>query len=235
MMLPCVGLHVFALCWCSAYLTDGFIPKQQLSKLLGVWQGDGGPDALVCQLISAGLWEERKGGYEIHDYLEYNPSKRQTLQRRKNRAIAGRAGGLAKAASKRVANAYQKSAPSPSPSPSPEELSSPVGEEAVAVPRADRNGFDDWPEDFQPIKTRIQTVPFLTKHQKWLSDLGWWKAQDERFENIPAYLDALLAGATAYIVSVGYSPRSKRGLLQKLHNCMEVEAKKVERETRKAT
>jgi hypothetical protein len=36
------------------------------------------------RLVEAGVWEDRKdGGYWLHDYLEYNPSKEEVLSRRK--------------------------------------------------------------------------------------------------------------------------------------------------------
>lgn len=64
------------------------------------------------------MWEEVEGGYQIHDYLDYNPSRREVLQLRKNRAKAGQSGGLAKAKQKpdkAVAGRKQKSTPVPDP------------------------------------------------------------------------------------------------------------------------
>lgn len=106
-MLPCVGLHALALSYCSAYLTDGFLPHNQIPRLAGdlsVLLPEGEPWGLVKRLIEAGLWEEADGGFTIHDFLDYNPSKRETLQLRKLRAKSGQAGGQASAQAKSKQN-----------------------------------------------------------------------------------------------------------------------------------
>jgi len=41
---------------------------------------------LVDLLIDVGLWEETDGGYLIHDYLDYNPSKAEVLAERQANA-----------------------------------------------------------------------------------------------------------------------------------------------------
>jgi hypothetical protein len=94
-------LYVCALQYASRSLTDGFVPIRQVANLanfdgISVNLGsmlDGavglGDDvhigALAETLVDVGLWEPAPGGYQIHDYLEYNPSKADVLaQRRQN-------------------------------------------------------------------------------------------------------------------------------------------------------
>lgn len=77
------------LCWCRKYLTDGFIPKQTASTLLG-------SATEIAKLLQEKLCHEVEGGYMINDYLEHNPSKARVLQVRKMKARAGRLGGQAK-------------------------------------------------------------------------------------------------------------------------------------------
>ena len=119
-MLPCVGLHVLSLCYCNAYLTDGFIPEGQVARLAGelrlLMPEDEAWKELAQRLIDAGLWEQHDVGYVIHDFLEYNPSRKETLKLRKMRASIGQQGGYQKA-SNLLAKRKQKSTPYPSPYP----------------------------------------------------------------------------------------------------------------------
>lgn len=76
---PMAGwLHVCALTYCSRLLTDGFIPAGQVRKLADIDNAG----ELVQRLIDAGLWDTCDGGYQIHDYLDFNPSRADTLKRR---------------------------------------------------------------------------------------------------------------------------------------------------------
>jgi hypothetical protein len=75
-------LHVSAICWCSENLTDGRIADRELqlvAKIRGI-------KATAQQLADAGLWDRIDGGWEIHDYLDYNPSRAQVLAERKKNA-----------------------------------------------------------------------------------------------------------------------------------------------------
>lgn len=110
-------IHIRAMCYCSRYLTDGFIPKEILHNLLTGLEHisiDTAGNELVAAgnmagdfdwpgiLIDAGLWEEcqvntqgdtQVSGWVIHDYLVYNPSKEQVIKTRENRKISGQIGG----------------------------------------------------------------------------------------------------------------------------------------------
>lgn len=87
------ALHVAAITWCCRNLTDGFVPyvkPTQLVDFSGVFayseQSDEAedPDAheIAKDLVRAGLWDEVPGGYQIHDFLEYNPSREKVLAER---------------------------------------------------------------------------------------------------------------------------------------------------------
>lgn len=117
-------LYVCGLTYCARQLTDGFIPVAQVPRLVG----GPGVGRLAARLVSAGLWEEVPGGYRVHDFLIYNPSREQTLVRREIRASAGQRGGKQKASnllacrqpdatdsvlSKPVANVYPVPVPVP--------------------------------------------------------------------------------------------------------------------------
>lgn len=137
-------LHVKALCYCARYLTDGFVPAAVVNSLV-YWPPGVTVDnqALAQALAQANAWELCEGGYRIHDYLEYQPSREDELQRRAARAEAGKIGGLRSAQAKRQANAQasaqakpqangkQNSTPSPSPSSSPTEKATDVADAEV--------------------------------------------------------------------------------------------------------
>ena len=91
--LPALGLHLLALSYCGAYLTDGFVDQPWLDERLR-----GRERRLPGQLVDAGLWEPAEGGFLVHDFLDLNPSREEIERRRRDRADAGRKGGLAKAA-----------------------------------------------------------------------------------------------------------------------------------------
>lgn len=91
---PVAGwLYLCGLTYCSRFLTDGHIPAAQVRRLADVKN----PDRLAAALVEAGLWESCDGGYRVHDYLDYNPSRERVLQTRAVRADAGSRGGKQKA------------------------------------------------------------------------------------------------------------------------------------------
>ena len=140
-----LALQTAAICYCAQYLTDGFLSFAAADTVIhsvlapitkddgSVWtvamtSGMSGDDAETLDwkkmMVSAGLWEPRNGGYRVHDYLDYNPSKKEYLQTLRNKRIAGQAGGQASAQARAQAGGQasaqrivkQNSTPSPSPS-----------------------------------------------------------------------------------------------------------------------
>jgi hypothetical protein len=113
---PLAGwVHVCGLCYCNRNLTDGYVPRNVARRLadfehIGLETGgvpgmvavgvDVDCEMLVEALVEVGMWEEVEGGYLIHDYLDYNPSKDDVLARRealsKARSEAGKKGALAR-------------------------------------------------------------------------------------------------------------------------------------------
>jgi hypothetical protein len=106
-------LNIAAIAWANRNLTDGFIPEKQVERLVA-WTGcaeqsgsvgdyaelwrDVSAEMLTARLLAVGLWEEVKGGYLVHDYLEWQRSAEEITELSAERAEAGRKGGHAKAA-----------------------------------------------------------------------------------------------------------------------------------------
>lgn len=84
-----LGLWVVAGAWSSSHLTDGFVPDHALPRLLP------GSDDLARKLVAAKLWRRVRGGYEFHDWADFNPSSKEVRAMREKRAEAGRKGGVA--------------------------------------------------------------------------------------------------------------------------------------------
>lgn len=87
-------LWTLAQSWIGETLTDGLIPARQPMRLLG-----SDPSAAIGALVRARLWEPAPGGWRVHDFLQYNPSRAQVIALRKARAEAGQKGGRANLAS----------------------------------------------------------------------------------------------------------------------------------------
>lgn len=170
-----IALWVCGLAYCNRNLTDGFIPGSIARRLCG-WEFDfpdgsaatvliGGernqesidqigfvPDGLVVpnMLVAVGLWENVPGGFQVHDYTDFQPSKAQIEAERQQKASAGRAGGLARAQaeskqplSTRLSRIQAESKPVPVPegyvvnhSPFPDPVPDPVLSAVSAKPAA---------------------------------------------------------------------------------------------------
>jgi len=62
--------YVCGLTYASTYGTDGFIPDTEAPHVTPLDD----PQDAIKRLVEAGLWHRRKGGYQIHDFLDYQPS-----------------------------------------------------------------------------------------------------------------------------------------------------------------
>lgn len=141
--LAAVGLWTVAGSWSSAHLTDGAVPDAYLESL--------SPDApmLAGELVAAGLWKRRKGGYQFHDWQKKNPTKEAVenernaaaeRQRRRRKALMSRRdsqgdsrsdNGVSHTTPARRAGSTKERTPSPSRDAA---RASPPGSPAVADP-----------------------------------------------------------------------------------------------------
>lgn len=87
-----LALWVRAGCWSARNLTDGFVPASLPARICD------DPDTAVRVLVDRGLWKRARGGFQFHDWTEYQPSAEDVKDLRRKRAEAGKKGGQAKAA-----------------------------------------------------------------------------------------------------------------------------------------
>lgn len=68
-------LYLAGLTYCAQHLTDGLISAGGLRIVLAMVEAK---RQAVTALVTAGLWDSAPdGAYQVHDYLEYNPSAEQ--------------------------------------------------------------------------------------------------------------------------------------------------------------
>jgi len=81
-----------AICWVNRQETDGIVPLE----VVRTFRHDRDPLDVAGALVYAGLWNPCEGGWEIHDYHDYqfDGAKRANLS--EVRAAAGRRGAMAK-------------------------------------------------------------------------------------------------------------------------------------------
>jgi hypothetical protein len=177
-LAPVAGwLHVCAICYCNRHLTDGFIPFGKVWTLasfrhLGIETGgikdmagfghDIESEELVELLVDVGLWEVVTNGYQIHDYLEFQPSRAEWEAEQEQKRQAGRLGGLAaakaraKAAAKASAIAPPIAESKPVPVPVPGSFSKKKEEEKRKLQAVETPGADRAPSKSEP--TALGTI-----------------------------------------------------------------------------
>jgi hypothetical protein len=88
--LEAMGLWTLTLSHCGAYLTDGHVKRAAALRITGNAQA---LDRLAAVLARVRLWELHPSGdgWQVHDYLAFNPSREQVLAEREKKQKAGRA------------------------------------------------------------------------------------------------------------------------------------------------
>lgn len=81
-----IALWTVAGSWCADQLQDGFVPVAQLRKLVPF-----NATKAASELVRVGFWDAVEGGYQFHDWHEYQPTKERVEAER-----AANAGRLAK-------------------------------------------------------------------------------------------------------------------------------------------
>jgi hypothetical protein len=135
-----LGFYFLALSYCGCYLTDGYVDHSFIVQKL-----PNSHERVLEALEAAGLIERREGhgaGFDIHDYLELNPSRRQIEADRRRKSQAGRAGA-------RKTNAARSRNPAPD-----------AGSEASAEPPA--GGGADAPDPTPSLPLPIDSDVSLT-------------------------------------------------------------------------
>lgn len=84
---PAFRLWVRGLVWCQKNLSDGFIPEREIPRLTAETRERDRPKLIaeLCATLVPGkgaLWVQVDGGYQMHDFLEWNDSRDKVLAER---------------------------------------------------------------------------------------------------------------------------------------------------------
>ncbi|WP_291981969.1 hypothetical protein [Luteitalea sp.] len=66
-------MWAMAVCYSNRKLTDGFVPAEQIDRLTSL-RGRKARE-LADKCVTAGLFDETEGGYQVHDYHDWNPTR----------------------------------------------------------------------------------------------------------------------------------------------------------------
>lgn len=208
---PLAGMmQVAALCYCNRHLTDGFIPRGQVPKLIscdGLFYADDRGrkrpvtwQKVVSSLLQAEMWSEAEGGYAIHDYGQYQPSKaaveeeraktagrvQKHRDRHRNTGSNGVTGDVTNGVGIGVSSGGVTGAPVPVPDPVPEDTPE-QGGTTPQTPRRNAAAFRD--EDAH----RVATVAYEA-----LQGMG--------VENMPEGYYRLSVGSAHKLLTAGQAP-----------------------------
>lgn len=118
-------LYVVGLTYCARELTDGLIPDGAVGLVVAA---AGSSKRSPQDLVAAGLWVRVDGGFQVPDYLEFNPSREQVLAERAKGAERQRRSRESRKVSRRDNGATDGggdgvSPPDPYPCPNPTDVS----------------------------------------------------------------------------------------------------------------
>lgn len=133
-----LALFVAGLAYSNRNLTDGFIPQAVAHRLLlwedpngrisvtnGVQVNDVDSELVAETLVDVGLWKRVKGGYRVHDYHEFQPTKervmaeREAAKQRMRKARESRGSPEHREKLPRSSEEFAGSSPNPDPVPNP--------------------------------------------------------------------------------------------------------------------
>lgn len=187
------ALFLASVCYCAMQMNDGVFPAGDLEVVAAM---AGVPQDIGVRLVATGLWHVTEDGYEVHQYLEHNPSREQAIAR-KDRAV-------------KAANARHNPATSNAPSkPSGIASAVPIPSPSPASPSSSSSVTSTVPDDVWTtlarkklaIATNVKNVPSWTRKviENDRVELGP-RAQElwDRYEISPSHLaDVLAAGGTS--------------------------------------
>lgn len=177
-------LNVCAWAYCARNLTDGFVPEGRVDRLAKVTNAK----KLAASLVDAKLWERVDGGYLVHDFLAYNPSRETVLKERaatSKRVSEWRDKHGSNGVTTHVTNGVRTgvtngvSTPPPVPIPSHPDIepeTTPKGVMSVSVETSP--GDDRVDEVYEHFKARIQPGSRLNPRKKIAARLKRFSSDD---------------------------------------------------------
>ena len=98
---PARLLYIAGLCYAAQAESDGVILTADLA-VVAAYARTVDATATAAELVTVGLWERTEGGFQVHDYLEYQPSRAHLeAERKRKREWAASNSGASSASSGR--------------------------------------------------------------------------------------------------------------------------------------
>lgn len=92
---PAFRLYVSGICYCAEHLTDGLIDADMIPMLMPGYR-----PRYLAELVERAAWVRHGQVYEVHDYLQWNRSKKEVVEERERlreqRSAAGKKGAEAR-------------------------------------------------------------------------------------------------------------------------------------------
>ena len=185
------GEHLYfrAVLHCREHLTDGVIHRASLQRIgLGI---GGKLETHAARLVEVGLWIEREDDYEVHDYLEYNPSREKVLEERR-KASERRANGARASAERRASVAC----PDPTrPDVLTEHMKNDVESGQPTKKRSYSPSEDFTPTDAHCEYARQHGLVVDSERDHWLD---WCTANGRKYKNLNAGFSTWLRQAVGF-------------------------------------
>jgi hypothetical protein len=216
--LSAIGAWTLAGAWVSGSSHDGQVPIYVLDDL-------GITAKVAADLVSAGLWEVADGGYLVHDYLDFNPSKDQ-VDRDRAAAAERQRKGREKQKSRRDSDVthtevtravtHPVTVVPTRPDPTPKDTTPAVSARKRATAAPDlfpiTEQMSAWGRVNCPLvmDPEAQTRQFLDHHRAkgttfkdWTAAWRTWMTNAQRFASRDGVRPASANPATAYITEQG--------------------------------
>jgi hypothetical protein len=74
-----LGFYAAGLLYTNKQLTDGFLPTAVVERMGFADK----PLAAADAMVKAGLWDAVSGGFQVHDFHDFNPAARDVHEKRK--------------------------------------------------------------------------------------------------------------------------------------------------------
>jgi hypothetical protein len=215
--LESMGLWALTLSHCAAYLSDGHVTRAAATRIAGPDR----IDRLSARLVSSGLWEPHPSGdgWQVHDYLEFNPPRSHVIAEREAKRQGGRDGAARRwhrdGSTHRSTHSSSHGgshasaigigdAPDPVPIPVPIPVPSPI-------PNTKEREREETlpPSDFQSTGESENTDSAQVIHDAWC-EAREKKARD----GIKPMLDASKRASVTAALALGYSSADLREAVQ---------------------
>lgn len=206
------ALYITAIVYCNRNLTDGFIPRMVGLGKLRYCSGD--PLEVISEIVAAGLWEVVQGGWRIHDFLDYQPSRAQVERSRyanRNRKPASSQTDDERATdglhaeytcnTDVIQTEYERNTDAPKPNPNPNPKPKPENDSGIAQQTGNRTAPARAPsimhaDDEPPEASRVLTAKLVAEGYTADEVAYAWVRAGEQGKPHPAlaYLRAICSG-----------------------------------------